>query len=78
VRHIFAPSQKVVAKLFNGLSFTIHAVIVLVVRAEVVFVDRAHYTKLVVDVLQSRDTVPHVNASLQLFVHNFFTLNPSV
>lgn len=59
-------------------SFTIHAVIVLVVSAEVVFVDRAHYTKLVVDVLQRRDTVPYVNASLQLFVHNFFTLNPSV
>lgn len=50
----------------------------LVVRAKVVFVDGATHTELVIDVLELFDAVANLRVPLQLLVHDFFVLHPSV
>ena len=60
-------------------SVTHHAVVyALVVGAEVVFINGAHHTELIIYVLECRDAVSHVNTSFEFLVNDFVTLDPSV
>ena len=59
-------------------SVPVDTIEMLVVRAKVVFVDGATHTELVIDVLELFDAVANLRVPLQLLVHDFFVLHPSV
>lgn len=67
--------------LLSKLSFSVshHRVIgAFVIGAEVVFINCSNHTKLVIDVLQGRDAVPHLDISFELLVDDIVSLYPHI